>query len=145
MQVFFITLHVYRLLSSPRNLNMKLPRTRGLRDSLDKWHKWLWFPQGRNEVRWRPGHITNSAPSWSNRRPHGRSLAPLWSNLSSFESKFTVLKKVLVILLGLFGTSSSNSAPLQWFSTSIVNWRPGNCAPLAPPRYVLGFPVAQVR
>jgi len=45
--------------------------------------------------------------------PRGRSLAPLWSNLSSFEGKFTVLKKVLVTLLGLFGASSSNSAPLQ--------------------------------
>ena len=47
------------------------------------------------------------------RRPHSRSLAPLWSNPSSFEGKFTVLKKVLVTLLGLFGASSNNSAPLQ--------------------------------
>ena len=45
------------------------------------------------------------------RRPHGRSLTPLSSNLSSFEGKFTVLKKVLVTLLGLFGASSSDSAP----------------------------------
>ena len=45
------------------------------------------------------------------RRPHGRSLAPLWSNPSSFEGKFTVLKKVLVTLLGLFGAFSNNSAP----------------------------------
>jgi len=45
--------------------------------------------------------------------PHGRSLAPLWSNLSFFKGKFTVLKKVLVTLLGLFGASNSNSAPLQ--------------------------------
>jgi len=49
------------------------------------------------------GKKTNSAPPLSNRRPHGRSLAPLWSNLSSFEGKFTVLKTVLVTLLGLFG------------------------------------------
>jgi len=43
--------------------------------------------------------------------PHGRSLAPLWWNLSSFESKFAVLNKVLVTLLGLFGDSRSDSAP----------------------------------
>jgi len=88
-----------------------------------------------NEVRWRPGQKTNSAPPWSNRCPHGRSLAPLWSNPSSFEGKFIVLKKVLVTLLGIFCASSSNSAPLQWFRAPIVNWRPGNCDPLAPPRY----------
>jgi len=44
-------------------------------------------------------------------RPHGRSLTPVWSNLSSFEGKFAVLKKVLVTLLGLIGASSSDSAP----------------------------------
>jgi len=55
-----------------------------------------------------------------------------WSNLSSFESKFTVLKKVIATLLGLFGGSRSNSAPPQWFSVPIVKWRPGNCATLAP-------------
>ena len=45
--------------------------------------------------------------------------APAWSNLSSFESMFTALKKVRVTLLELFGSSRSNSAPcLQikpWF------------------------------
>ena len=90
--------------------------------------------QGRNEIIWHPRQITNLAPPWSNRRPHGRSLAPLWSNLSSFEGKFTVWKKVLVTLLGLFGASSSNSAPLQWFSAPTVNWRRGIVPPL-PPRY----------
>jgi len=44
------------------------------------------------------------APGAKNKfAPPGRSLAPLWSNLSSFEGKFTVLKKVLVTLLRLFG------------------------------------------
>jgi len=43
------------------------------------------------------------------------------SNLSFFGSKCTVLKKVPVTLLGLFGAPRSNSAP------------PGNCAPLTPP------------
>jgi len=62
--------------------------------------------QGRNEVRCRPGKEA--------------SLASSCSNLRSFRSKFTVLKKVLVTLLGLFG------AP-------IVIWRPGNCAYLALP------------
>jgi len=56
--------------------------------------KRLQYTQGHNEVGWRPEQKTNSAPPWSNRRPHGRSLAPLWSNLNSFEGKFTVLKKV---------------------------------------------------
>jgi len=65
--------------------------------------------------------------------------APLWSNLSSFEGKFTVLKKVLVTLFGLFGASSSNSAPLQWFSVTMVKSRPGNCVPLAPSRYAPVF------
>jgi len=88
--------------------------------------------QGRNEVIWRPGKKTNSAPPWSYRLPHGRSLATLRSNLSYFEGKFTVLKKVLVTLLGLFGASRNNSAPLQWSSDPVVNLRPGNCAPFAP-------------
>jgi len=61
--------------------------------------------QGRNEVRWRPGQEA--------------SLAPPCLKLRSSGSKFTVLKKVLVTLLGLFG------AP-------IVTWRPGNCASLPP-------------
>jgi len=66
-------------------------------------------------------------------------LTPLWSKLTSFEGKFTVSKTVLVTLLGLFGTSISNLAPLQWFSVPIVNWRPGNCTPLLP----LIMPLAQ--
>jgi len=45
--------------------------------------------QGRNEVRWRPGQVASFAPSCS--------------NLTSFGSKFTALKKVLVAFLGLFG------------------------------------------
>ena len=73
--------------------------------------------QGRNEVRWRPGQEA--------------SLAPPCSNLRSFGSKFTVLKTVIVTLLGLFG------AP-QWFRDPIVTRRPGNCAPLVPPHYAPG-------
>ena len=61
--------------------------------------------QERNEVRRRPGQEA--------------SLAAPFSNLKSFGRKFTVLKKVLVKLLGLFG------AP-------IMIRRPGNCAPLPP-------------
>jgi len=45
--------------------------------------------QGRNEFRWRPGQEA--------------SLAPPCSNLRSFGSKCTVLKKVLMSLLVLFG------------------------------------------
>ena len=40
-------------------------------------------------------------------------------DLRSFRSKFSVLKKVLVTLLGLFGAPA-------------VIWLSGNCAPLAP-------------
>jgi len=61
--------------------------------------------QGRNEVRWRP--------------VKDASLAPPCSNLRSFGSKCTSLKKVLVTLLGPFGVL-------------IVIRRPGNCAPLPP-------------
>ena len=52
--------------------------------------------QGRNEVRWCPGQEAN--------------LAPLCSNLWSFGSKCTVLKKVLVTMLGLFAAIRSHSA-----------------------------------
>jgi len=64
----------------------------------------LWIVQSQwaaraahNEVRWRPGQET--------------SLAPPCSNLRSFESKSTVLKKVLVTLLGLFSAPCSHSVP----------------------------------
>jgi len=51
---------------------------------------------GRKEVRWRPGQEA--------------SLAPRCSKLSSFGSKCTVLKKVFVTLLGLFGAPRSDLA-----------------------------------
>ena len=62
--------------------------------------------QGRNEVKWRPGQEA--------------SLTPPYSNLRSFGNKCTVLTKVLVALLGLFG----HPAMIR---------RPGNCAPLVTP------------
>ena len=62
--------------------------------------------QARNEVRWRPGQEAGSVPPCSNLRYSG--------------CKCSVLQKVLVTLLGLFGVP-------------IVNWRPGNCAPLVTP------------
>jgi len=61
--------------------------------------------QGCSKFKWRPVQEA--------------SLAPPSSNLRSFGSKCSVLKKVFVTLSGLFG------AP-------IVIRRPGNCAPLAP-------------
>ena len=57
----------------------------------------MYWARGRNEIRWRPGKET--------------SLAPPCSNLRSFGSKCTALKKVLVTSLGLFGALRSNSAP----------------------------------
>ena len=57
-----------------------------------------WSPviQGRNEIRWRPGQEARFAPPCS--------------NLRSFRSKCTVLKKVLGAFLGFFGAPSSDSA-----------------------------------
>jgi len=82
----------------------------------------IWFLR-RGEVRWRPGQKA--------------SLAPLCSNLRSFRSKSTVLKKVLVTLLGLFGTPGSHSAP------PAVIQHVGNCVPLPPSLrsciYVIGI------
>ena len=52
--------------------------------------------QGRNEVRWRPGQEAN--------------LRPPSSNLRSFGSKCTVLKKVLLTLLGLLCALCNHSA-----------------------------------
>ena len=63
--------------------------------------------QGRNEVRWRPSQEAT--------------LALPCSNLSSFRSKCTVLKKVPVTL-GLFDAPRSDSAP-------------GELYPSCPPRY----------
>jgi len=53
--------------------------------------------QGRNEVTWRPGQEA--------------SLALPGLNLKSFRSKCIVLKKILVTLLGLFGTPLCDLTP----------------------------------
>jgi len=68
----------------------------------------LYVAQGRNEVRWRPGQEAT--------------LASPCLNLRFFGSKRTVLKKVLVTLLGLFGV------PIG------IRCR-RNCALLVPARY----------
>ena len=60
-------------------------------------------------------------------RPHVRN--------RSFGSKYTILKKVLVTLLGLFGAPRTHSVAPQWFGAPTVTRRPGNCAPLARRRY----------
>jgi len=70
--------------------------------------------QGRTEVKWCPGQAAG--------------LAPPCSNLKSFGSKCTELKKEFVTLLGLYGATRSDLVP------PIVIWRQGICAPL-PPRY----------
>jgi len=89
---------IWKLPKTPRTVKNAPPRI---------WNHWCKGKccQGRNEVRWRPGQEA--------------SLAPSCSKLRSFGSKFTVLKKVPVTLLELFGVPRSESAP-------------GNCAPLAP-------------
>ena len=55
--------------------------------------------QGRNEVRWRPGQEASLAPPYLKLRSSGR--------------KCTVLKKVLVTLLGLFGAPAAIRRPPQ--------------------------------
>ena len=72
------------------------------------WQLTLSCKQGRAEFRWRLGQET--------------SLAPPCSNLSSFRSKCTVLKKVIATLLGLF------CAPPR-----AVVQRPEHCNPLVTP------------
>jgi len=57
----------------------------------------LCYRQRRNELRWHPGQET--------------SLASPCSNLWSFGSKCTVLKKVIVTLLEFFGAPRSHLAP----------------------------------
>jgi len=63
------------------------------------------YLQGRNEVGWRPGHEASLAPSCLNLRSSG--------------SKSTVLKKVLVTLLGLFGVPA---VILRTFENFIFNF-----------------------
>jgi len=78
------------------------------RNGQGEWH----CSQGRNEVRWRPGQEA--------------SLAPACSNLRSFGSECTVLKKVLVTLLWLYCSLRSDSAPRAAIR------HPRNFSPLAP-------------
>ena len=82
------------------------------------------YTQGRNEVRWRPEQKTNSAPPWS------KFGAPMIKS-EFFRRQIYCIEESNCDIVGtfLFGASSSNAAPLQWFSAPIVNWRPGNCAP----------------
>jgi len=70
------------------------------------WYSVNEYIQGRNEVRWRLGQEA--------------SLAPPCSNLRSFGSKFSVLKKVPVTLLGLFGALRSGSASPYWLRRGIL-------------------------
>jgi len=84
---------------------MRWPQSRGLRVRTRALLFNMLWQQGRNEVRWRPGQEAGSVPPCS--------------NLRSFGSKCTVLKKVVVTLLGLFGATRSDTTP-------------GNCAPLPP-------------
>jgi len=72
--------------------------------------------QGRNEVRWRPGREA--------------SLAPPCSNLRYFGSKCSVLKEVLVKLLGF-------SAPLAVIRHRHSDSAPGELCLHCPPRYAL--------
>ena len=82
-------------------------------------YPWL---QGRNGVRWRPGQEA--------------SLAPLWSNLTSFGSTSTVLKEVLVTFLGLFSGLRSRSSPPAVILCPRSDSAPGELCSPCPPRYL---------
>jgi len=75
--------------------------------------------QGRNEVRRRPGQEASLSLPCSSLRPFGR--------------KFTVLKKVLVKMLGLFGNPAEVWRSPHWFGAPIMIRRPGNYAASCPP------------
>jgi len=62
--------------------------------------------QGRNEVKWQPGHETSLASPLSDQR--------------SVRSKFTVLKNVHMTLLRLSGASRSHLAPPKWFGNRVT-------------------------
>ena len=98
-----------------------MPRTTIFCLCMPQWFKKMQSTatQGRNKVRWRPGQEA--------------SLPPPCSKLRSFGSKYSVLKKVPVTLLELFGDSAAIRHPPQWFGAPIVIRRPGNCAPLVTP------------
>jgi len=74
--------------------------------------------QGRNEVTWHPEQEAG--------------LVPPCSNLRSFGSKCTVLKEVLVILLGLSGAHRSHSAHPAVIWRSHGDSAPGELCPPAP-------------
>jgi len=57
---------------------------------------------------------------------------PPCSNLSSFWSKFTVLKKVLVTLFGLFGTPRGDSVPKAVIRRTYSDSAPGELCPPFP-------------
>jgi len=76
--------------------------------------------QGRNEVRWRPGEKTNSAPPWS------KFDAPIVKS-EFFRRQIYCFEESTCDIVGTFRCLQ------QWFSAPIVNWRPGNCASLAHP------------
>ena len=61
--------------------------------------------------RYAPGRSKFGGAKW----PPTASLSPPCSNLRSFESKCTVLNKVFVTLLGLYGAPCSHSVSQQWF------------------------------
>ena len=75
--------------------------------------------QRRNEVRRRPGQEA--------------SLAPRCSNLRSFGSKCTVLKEVLVTLLGLLYAPRSYSTPPAVIPSPHSDSAPGELGPPCPP------------
>jgi len=79
-------------------------------------NRWLCIKniQGCNEIRWRPGQEA--------------SLVPPCSNLRSFGSKCTAMKKVLMTLLGLFDDPAVNRRTHS-------DLAPGHLCPPCPPRY----------
>ena len=78
----------------------------------------LWLRQGRNEVRWCPGQEASLAPPCSKQ---------------VFRKQTYCTEESTWDIAGTF-----RRLP-QWFGAPIVTRCPGNCAPLATPRYAPGL------
>ena len=86
------------------------------RISPEAWMMSVWtLTQGRSEVRWRAANSKFGLRVFDS---------------ESFRKQMCCIKKVLVILLWHFGSPRSHSSLPQWFGAPVVNWQPGNCAPL---------------
>jgi len=76
--------------------------------------------QGRSKVSWRPEQKTKSPPPWS------KFGVPTVKS-EFFRGQIYCIEESTCDIVGTFRRLQ------QLFSARIVNWRPGNCAPLVTP------------